>query len=212
MPRLSSTHATSPFIWCAGIICAIISIAVIIGGIVIFVGYMVIHPRVPIISVEYAHLDLLKYDIVGVMQTQLTIVIRAENDNAKAPALFDKTNFKLSYEGKIIAYLKQDEFVVAKEKSVFSHYVVQSSPIPLSTQMKQAIDYAIKQDVIVFELKGGSKARWRVGPIGSVKFECNLSCELRSGTDWLTPPRGFPWLACEQGSDPALYQVNPSPT
>nr|VDD21707.1 unnamed protein product [Brassica oleracea] len=59
---------------------------------------MVIHPRVPIISVEYAHLDLLKYDIVRVMQMQLTIVIRTENDNAKAPALFDETNFKLSYE------------------------------------------------------------------------------------------------------------------
>lgn len=106
-------------------------------------------------------------------------MIRAENDNARAPALFDETNFKLSYEGKIIAYLKQHEFEVAKEKSVSSHYVVQSSPIPLSQSMMEAIDYAVKQDVIVFELKGGSKARWRVGPVGSVKFECNLSCELR---------------------------------
>ncbi|KAJ0262716.1 Uncharacterized protein HA466_0032130 [Hirschfeldia incana] len=179
MPRLSSTHATSPFIWCAGIICAIISIAVIIGGVVIFAAYMVIHPRVPIISVESAHLDLFKYDIVGVMQTQLAIVIRAENDNGKAPALFDETNFKLSYEGKIIAYLKLHEFEVAKEKSVSYHYLVQSSPIPMSPSMREAIDYAFKQDVIVFELEGGSKARWRVGPVGSVKFECNLSCELR---------------------------------
>ncbi|CAH8389436.1 unnamed protein product [Eruca vesicaria subsp. sativa] len=180
MPRLSSTHATSPFIWCAGIICAIISVAVIIGGIVIFAGYMVIHPRVPIISVQHAHLDLLKYDVAGVMQTQLTIVIRAENDNGKAPALFDKTSFKLSYEGKIIAYLKQDEFEVPKENSVLFHYVVQSSPIPLSSSsMVEAIEYAIKQDVIVFELKGGSKARWGVGPVGSVKFECNLNCDLR---------------------------------
>ncbi|CAN6969456.1 unnamed protein product [Brassica oleracea var. botrytis] len=105
---------------------------------------MVIHPRVPIISVEYAHLDLLKYDIVRVMQMQLTIVIRTENDIAKAPALFDETNFKLSYEGKIISYLKQDEFDVAKEKSVSSHYVVQSSPIPFSTAMMQDIDYAVK--------------------------------------------------------------------
>ena len=75
---------------------------------------------------------------------QLTIVIRTENDIAKAPALFDETNFKLSYEGKIISYLKQDEFDVAKEKSVSSHYVVQSSPIPFSTAMMQDIDYAVK--------------------------------------------------------------------
>uniref|UniRef100_A0A1J3ID31 Late embryogenesis abundant protein LEA-2 subgroup domain-containing protein n=1 Tax=Noccaea caerulescens TaxID=107243 RepID=A0A1J3ID31_NOCCA len=120
MPRLTSRHGTSPFIWCAAIICAIISVVVIFGGIVVFVGYMVIHPRVPIISVDGAHLDLLKYDIVGVMQTQLTIVIRAENDNAKAHALFDKTEFKLIYEGKTIAYLTQDEFEV-KENTTESN-------------------------------------------------------------------------------------------
>ncbi|CAA7033813.1 unnamed protein product [Microthlaspi erraticum] len=179
MPRLTSRHGTSPFIWCAAIICAIISIVVIFGGIVVFVGYMVIHPRVPIISVDGAHLDLLKYDIVGVMQTQLTIVIRAENDNAKAHALFDKTEFKLIYEGKTIAYLRQDEFEVDKERSVLSNYLVQSYPIPLNPTMMEAIDFAVKQDVITFQLKGGSKARWRVGPLGSVRFECNLSCELR---------------------------------
>lgn len=65
MPRLASRHGTSPFIWCAAIICALISIVVIFGGIVVFVGYMVIHPRVPILSVSDAHLDLLKY---GFMQ------------------------------------------------------------------------------------------------------------------------------------------------
>lgn len=113
------------------------------------------------------------------MQTQLTILIRAENDNAKAHALFDKTEFKLIYEGKTIAYLRQDEFEVDKERSVLSNYLVQSYPIPLNPTMMQAIDFAIKQDVITFELKGGSKARWRVGPLGSVRFECNLSCELR---------------------------------
>nr|AAV68887.1 hypothetical protein AT5G45320 [Arabidopsis thaliana] len=61
MPRLTSRHGTSPFIWCAAIICAIISIVVIVGGIIVFVGYLVIHPRVPIISVADAHLDFLKY-------------------------------------------------------------------------------------------------------------------------------------------------------
>ncbi|KFK31574.1 hypothetical protein AALP_AA6G129800 [Arabis alpina] len=179
MPRYGSSHSTSPFIWCAAIICGIISVAVIFGGILVFVGYMVIHPRVPVISVANAHLDFLKYDIVGVMQTQITVVIRAENDNAKAHALFDKTEFKLIYEGKTIAYLRQDEFEVDKEKSVLFNYEVQSSPIPLNPTMMQAIDYAIKQDVITFQLKGGSKARWRVGPLGSVKFECRLSCDLR---------------------------------
>ena len=33
----------------------------------------------------------------------------------------------------------------------------------------------------------------------------------RSGTDWLTPPRGFSRLACDQGSDPAFHQLNRSP-
>ncbi|EOA14484.1 hypothetical protein CARUB_v10027699mg [Capsella rubella] len=178
MPRYASRHSTSPFIWCAAIVCAIISIVVIFGGIVVFVGYMVIHPRVPIISVADAHLDFLKYDIFGVLQTQLTIVIRVENDNAKAHALFDNTEFKLSYEGKLIAILRAPEFEVPKEKSKYLPYSVQSYPIPLNPSLMQAVDYAIKQDVITFEINGGSRTRWRVGPLGSFKFECNLICEL----------------------------------
>ncbi|CAN8246030.1 unnamed protein product [Cochlearia groenlandica] len=179
MPRLASRHGTSPFIWCAAIICSLITIAVIFGGIVIFVGYMVIHPRVPIISVADAHLDFLKYDVVGVLQMQITVGIRIENDNAKAHALFDDTKFILSYEDKPIAILVASEFEVDKERSLLLQYLVQSYPIPLNPTLMETVDYAIKQDVITFELKGGSKTRWRVGPLGSVKFECNLRCDLR---------------------------------
>lgn len=113
------------------------------------------------------------------MQTQLTIAIRAVNNNVKTHALFDKTEFSLIYEGKTIANLTQDEFEVDKKSSVLYNYLVKAYPIQLNQRMMRVIDFAYKEDVITFALKGGSKARWRVGPLGWVQFRCNLSCGLR---------------------------------
>ncbi|XP_010536072.1 PREDICTED: uncharacterized protein LOC104811158 [Tarenaya hassleriana] len=178
MPKLASRQGTSIFVWCAAIICALISVAVIFGGIAVFVGYLVIHPRIPIISVVNAHLDLLRYDISRVMETQITIIVRAENDNEKAHATFEDTEFHLSFGGKYIAILKAAPFKVGKNSSLDFSYVVQSYPVPLGPTEMQMIDYALKQDVITFDLKGDSRTRWRVGPFGSVRFWCDLNCEL----------------------------------
>ncbi|KAB1225669.1 hypothetical protein CJ030_MR1G009150 [Morella rubra] len=170
---------THPLIWGAAIICTLLSVAVIIIGVVVFVGYMVIHPRVPFLSVTSAHLYPLQYDQVGQLETQMTIVIRAENDNAKAHASFSDTGFILSFEGLIIAKLVAAPFDVKKNSSTDFNFVIQSSEIPLDPTRMEAIDMSLKKDQITFHLKGSSRTRWRVGPFHSVKFWCHLDCQLR---------------------------------
>ncbi|KAJ1396837.1 Late embryogenesis abundant protein [Sesbania bispinosa] len=170
---------TNPLIWLLAILCTIIAIAVVIAGVVVFVGYIVIHPRVPTISISNAHLDLLRNDYAGLLQTQLTIVVMAQNGNAKAHATFSDIRFNLSYQGQGIAMMVAEPFEVPKNSSKFLNYVVQSSSIPLTPDQMEEVDESWKRNIIGFDLKGDARTQWRVGPLGSLKFWCNLECQLK---------------------------------
>ncbi|XP_022737090.1 uncharacterized protein LOC111289979 [Durio zibethinus] len=170
---------THPLLWCAAIICTILTIAVIIAGIVTFVGYLVIHPRVPYVSVIDAHLDQMQFDYAGILEIQVTIVIRAQNGNGKAHASFSRSGYTLSFNGEDVARLVAPPFEVSKNSSVNFNYVVQSSPIPLDPEQSEDVDMALKRDLITFDLKGSARVRWRVGRLGSTSFLCRLACQLR---------------------------------
>lgn len=170
---------THPLVWLAAIVCTILAIAVIIAGIIVFIGYIAIHPRVPFISVVDAHLDKIQYSLAGLLETQVAIAIKAENDNAKAHSSFSDTRFRLQFQGLEIADLVADPFEVAKNSSQEFHYVVPSSSIPLNPEQMEDVDLALKQNQISFDLKGSSRARWKVGMFGSVKFMCHLNCQLK---------------------------------
>ncbi|KAJ0054457.1 hypothetical protein Pint_02637 [Pistacia integerrima] len=170
---------THPLIWFGAIICTIIAIAVIVVGIVVFIGYLVLHPRVPVMSVMDAHLDLFQYDLAGLLETQITIILNMKNGNQRAHASFSDTSLILSFDGLEIAKLVALPFDVSKNSSLNFHYVVQSNPIPLDPNLQELVDVSLKKDDVKFGLKGSSRARWRVGPLGSVKFWCHLDCQLR---------------------------------
>ncbi|XP_019447752.1 PREDICTED: uncharacterized protein LOC109350896 [Lupinus angustifolius] len=170
---------TNPLIWLAAVICTIIAIAVTVSGIIIFIAYLVIHPRVPTISITNAHLDLLKNDYAGLLQTQITIVMRAQNGNAKAHATFSHIRFNMSSLGQDIAVLVADSFEVPKNEFKDLNYVVQSSSIPLNPDQFEKVGDAWKKNEIVFNLIGSAKTMSRVGKIGSFKLLVHLACDLK---------------------------------
>ncbi|RDX92499.1 hypothetical protein CR513_25359, partial [Mucuna pruriens] len=160
--KLGANGRTNPMVWLVAIICTIIAVAVVVVGIVVFVGYIVIHPRIPVISVTNAHLDLLRNDYAGRLQTQLTIVVTAKNGNAKAHATFSGITFNISYKGQDIALLVADPFEVPKNSTKDLNYVVQSSSIPLTPDQMEQVDEAWKQNEIEFDFKGAARTQWRV--------------------------------------------------
>ncbi|KAA8528001.1 hypothetical protein F0562_035130 [Nyssa sinensis] len=176
--KLFPRKHTNPFTWCGAIICAIIAIAVIITGIVVFVGYLVIRPKVPFISVTYAHLDRFDYDQASLLTTQVTIVVKFENDNARAHASFYDASFIAGFHGVEIAELVADPFDVGKNSSVELNYLVESTPIPLGPEVGDIADMSIKENYVTLDLKGTARTRWRVWILGSVKFWLHMNCGL----------------------------------
>ncbi|GLT81039.1 hypothetical protein SLA2020_524470 [Shorea laevis] len=177
--RTHHTEHTHFLVWCAAVICAIIAFGVIVAGVVIFIGYKVIHPRVPYISVVDAHLDTIRIDYAGVLEVQATINMRAENGNRKAHARFSQLLLHFSLDGVVLAHLVAEPFDVRKNSYVDFHYVAQSTPVALAPEQEELVDTSLKQDLITFNLKGSAKARWKAGPLGSIKFPSNLDCRLR---------------------------------
>lgn len=190
-PRVGPRNHTNPLIWCASIICAIIAVVVIIAGIVVFVGYVTIKPKVPQISVPRANLDTIYFDQSGLLTVQVTIIVKAENDNQKAFASFYDTNFALSFRGQKISYLVAPPFDVKANHSLELNYVSQSTPIPLNADEADAVNVSLNRGVIEFELKGKTRTRWRVWLLGSLKFWLDLDCQLHLPVDKSTiyPPR-----------------------
>ena len=133
----------------------------------------------PYVSVINAHLDRIQIDYAGVLEIQVTVVIRAQNGNEKAHASFSNSGYTLSLNGEDVAQLVAPPFEVSKNSSVDFNYVVQSSPIPLGPEEAEDVDVALKTDLITFDLKGSARVRWRVGRLGSVGFLCRLTCQLR---------------------------------
>ncbi|KAI5593900.1 hypothetical protein POPTR_003G046000v4 [Populus trichocarpa] len=165
--------------WCAAILCALLTTAVIIAGIIVFVGYLVIHPRIPVISVVDAHLLHFSYDGAGILVTQINIVVRSKNDNMKAHASFSNFNLELFFDGIRIAVLSTaSPYEVRKNSSVDFNYDYTSDPIPLNPKQMDDVDAYLKEDEVRFDLKGGARARWKVGVLGSVGFWSHLNCQL----------------------------------
>ncbi|XP_068634545.1 NDR1/HIN1-like protein 3 [Aristolochia californica] len=177
---------TSLVVWLTAIVCAFLAVAVIITGLVIFVGYMIIRPKPPSISVTYSHLDSLKYDQYGQMSTEVALFIAAENDNAKAHASFSDLSIRLQFHGMTIAELRADPFDVPKNTTISLEYHVPSSMIPLVDEAAmEELDESLKRDLIKFHMNGKARTRWKVGILGSVSFWTHLDCDLK-----FTPSNG----------------------
>ncbi|CAH2062700.1 unnamed protein product [Thlaspi arvense] len=70
MSKPKQPRRTSFFIWFIAVLCTVITIAVIITGLVIFVGYLIVRPKMPSITVTYTHLDVFDYDQAGLLTTE----------------------------------------------------------------------------------------------------------------------------------------------
>uniref|UniRef100_A0A6N2N5K5 Uncharacterized protein n=1 Tax=Salix viminalis TaxID=40686 RepID=A0A6N2N5K5_SALVM len=93
---------------------------------------------------------------------------------------FSNFNLELFFDGIRIAVLSTAApYEVKKNSSVDFNYDYTSDPIPLSPEQMEDVDAFLKEDEVRFDLKGGVRARWRVGVLGSVGFFCSLNCQLR---------------------------------
>ncbi|KAL1834700.1 hypothetical protein ACET3Z_004351 [Daucus carota] len=110
---------------------------------------------------------------------QVSIVIKAKNENVKNHAVFYGLVLTLNFHGLPVAKLVNNPFDVKKNSSREFVYVVQSNQIPLRSVYSDYVQSALTKHKVSFELKGKVKTRWRVWVVGLVKFSVNMDCDLQ---------------------------------
>ncbi|CAA0812026.1 Unknown protein [Striga hermonthica] len=177
-------HHTNPLIWCAAIICAILAVAVIFAGIIIFISYLTIKPKVPKVTISRAQLNTIYFDQAGLLTLQLTVIVQAQNDNAKAHANFYDMKYTLSLRGQKLASLEvADPFNVGPNSTLELSFVPQPSSIPLNPEEADVISLSLRHGSLTFEVQGTTRTRWKVGLIGWIKFGLHLHCWLHLPVD-----------------------------
>ncbi|XP_042038693.1 NDR1/HIN1-like protein 12 [Salvia splendens] len=156
------------------------------GGVVIFIGYVTLRPKVPQVSVTRAQMDTIYFDQSSLMMLHATIVIKAENDNTRAHARFYDMSYTLSFRSQKIAILMADPFDVSPNRSLELNFVVPSQSIPLNPEEAEAINWSLGRKVVDLDLRGRSRTRWKVWLIGSIKYVMRLDCQLRLPVDQTT--------------------------
>lgn len=174
---------TNRLIWAIAILCAGLAVAVILTGLVVFAIYLVYQPKTPYIWVSTAHLDLLDYDQMGLLSTQLSLTLVAVNPNMRAHATFSDLELALRFEdgGIELALLRAEDLSVEKNGSAALNYVVRSEAVPLDEAGREALDASLEAGIISYRMEGQVRTRWRVGVFASLKLWMHLSCALRFG-------------------------------
>lgn len=165
-------------IWTLAILCAILTIAVIVTGIAVFVVFMIYQPKMPYIKVAYAHLNQIIYDQLGLLEIEITLNLEAVNANNKAHTSFSALSFLLQFHDIDVAVLRSNSLEVPKNNSQPLIYHFHSSPIPLDQDAREAMDKALRRGIVPFDLRGHAKTRWKVGIFASVRFWTHISCRL----------------------------------
>ena len=119
----------------------------------------------------------------GKLNLNQTPWFKTENDNHEVQANFSDFIYELKFHGIKIATLKNWDFKVDKNNSKIFVYDVKSESIPLNPDLMEIVDLSMTRDKIMFDLKGHTRARWKVGPIKSVNFWLIMSCDLQFHMD-----------------------------
>ncbi|RCV37310.1 hypothetical protein SETIT_8G052500v2 [Setaria italica] len=174
-------HSTSGWLaWAMVILCTVLAIGVIVAGVAVFAVYIFFKPKMPCLVVSDAHLVLLQYDQGGTVQNlQMSITVRAENNNSKADAAFSSIDLALGFHGADIVLLRAEPFVVARNSSLPLQYNVLAVGPTLDLDGMRAMDESLKAGMVPFDLFGKARTRWKVGVFVKLRYWTRISCRLR---------------------------------
>ena len=175
---LERRRRTKPIIWFASCVCAILAVAVTIGGAAVISVYVANRPKIPHLQVTGGHLDRLSYDQKGILDLALQLSVSAVNSNGKAHAVISQVDLRLSFAAAPLAVLAADAFEIGKNSSRVLNYEVETAAAPLDAAAMEKMDLALKNGRVEFGLVGRARTRWHIGPVVSVKFWTHLDCTL----------------------------------
>ncbi|VAI90823.1 unnamed protein product [Triticum turgidum subsp. durum] len=131
---------------------------------------------------EVTNAQLLQLDYSpadGVIRNiQVKFDLLAENTNSKINTSFSSFNIDVNFNGTTLLQLRAETFTVARQSSVTLPYSGESRGRRLDPAGMQAMEEAVRSELVPIALSGKARTRWKKGIFLKVGFWTRLNCPL----------------------------------
>ncbi|KAK6242175.1 hypothetical protein QQP08_005867 [Theobroma cacao] len=183
LPRV---RRTKPVTWFAAAFCILFWLAVIIGGLIVLVVYLVFRPRSPRFDVTSVTLNAAYLDMGYLLNADLTMLANFTNPNKKVRVVFSSMYLDLYFENTRIATQYVEPFSAARGQSMFANIHMVTSQVRLSVKETLLLQKQIQNNRVIFTVKGEFRARSNFGSVWSYSYWLHGRCSIMVSS----PPTG----------------------
>lgn len=185
--RVPSPTKTKPHTWLIGVFCVLFWLAIILGGLIILVVYLVFRPRGPKFDISNASLNAAYLDMGYLLNADMTILVNFTNPSKKATVDFSHIELYLYYERTLIATSYVDPFSALKAESRLRYIHLVTSQVWLPSRERERLRQQINNNRVRFEIEGLLHTRSNLGTIFRYSYRLYGHCII----EVTGPPSGI---------------------
>ncbi|KAK8516685.1 hypothetical protein V6N13_080784 [Hibiscus sabdariffa] len=180
MPRRyhSPDLRTHPTTWCAATLVLILLLIIVVVSLVLVVVYFGFRPRSPVFDLNSVTLNAASVDMDYQLNANFTLVANFTNPNRKASFNFSRTYLDLYFEKTLIATQNIEPFSAVKGQSMFPVVHMIASQVRLSLNRTLVFRNQIKNNRIIFTIKGVFRARSELGTLMRYEYWLHGYCGI----------------------------------
>ncbi|KAE9454153.1 hypothetical protein C3L33_13943, partial [Rhododendron williamsianum] len=163
--RMPHQRKTPPYTWLIGVVCALFWIAVVLGGLVVLVVYLLFRPRGPKFDISATSLNAAYLDMGYLLNADMTILANFTNPSKKATVDFHYIYVNLYFENTLVSTTYVEPFKAMKAESAFRNVHLVSSQVGLPLRERQKMTQQIEGNRIRFEVKASLRTRSNLGSL-----------------------------------------------
>lgn len=156
-------HPTTPLTWLIGVICTVLWVVIIFGGLAVVIVYLVFRPRSPRFEISSATLNTAYIDMGSLLNADLTFLANISNPNKKIDISFDIFEVDLYYRTTLIATTAVDPFSEMRLEARLGNFHMVSSQVALHTGEMEQLKIDLANSSISLDVKGSFRARSSLG-------------------------------------------------
>ncbi|XP_058193777.1 uncharacterized protein LOC131310648 [Rhododendron vialii] len=163
--RMPYGRKTRFYTWLLGAFCALFWIAVVLGGLVVLVVYVLFRPRGPKFDIAATSLNAAYLDMGYLLNADMTILANFTNPSKKATVDFHYIYVNLYFGNTLISTTYVEPFKAMKTESAFRNVHLVSSQVGLPLRERQKMMQQIEGNRIRFEVKASLRTRSNLGSL-----------------------------------------------
>ncbi|OMO60275.1 Late embryogenesis abundant protein, LEA-14 [Corchorus capsularis] len=183
---LPRARRTKPITWFAAAFCIIFWLAIIIGGLIVLVVYLVFRPRSPRFDVTSVTFNAAYLDMGYLLNADIQVLANFTNPNKKVRIDYSYMYLDLYFENTLIATQYVEPFSASRGQSTFRDIHMVTSQVKLSMKETLLLQKQIENNRVMFTVKGVFRARSDFGSVWKYSYWLHGQC----GIIVSSPPSG----------------------